>query len=115
MVLSLCFCDDTICLMAEPCCEFTVLLQDFFRRMEFLAIAGTMSGNLRRARTLSTDLLQVLPDLHTAQARCLQILLRISFDLRLAMLAAFNLIAKALQLHCKLGSVHGCRVLLRLE
>ena len=57
MVLFLCLCDDTICLMAEPCCEFTVLLQDFFRRMEFLAVAGTMSGNLRRTCTFSSNLL----------------------------------------------------------
>ena len=31
------------------------------------------------------------------------------------MLAAFNFISETLQLHRKLGSVHGCRVLLRLE
>ncbi len=31
------------------------------------------------------------------------------------MLAAFNLISENLQLQRKLGSVHGCRVLLRLE
>jgi hypothetical protein len=57
MMLSLCLCDDTICLMAEPSSKLTVLLQDFFRRMEFLTIAGTMSGNLRRARTFSSNLL----------------------------------------------------------
>ncbi len=114
-MLSLCLCDDTICLMAEPCCEFTVLLQDFFRRMEFLAIAGAMSSNLRRTRTVSSNLLQVFFDLHTTRTRCLQILLRISLDLRLPMLAAFELIAEALQPHRKLGSVYRRRILLRLE
>jgi hypothetical protein len=55
--LFVCLCNDTICLMAEPCCEFTMLLQYFFRRMEFFAVAGAMSSNLRRACTFSSNLL----------------------------------------------------------
>jgi len=62
-----------------------VLLQDFFRRMEFLTIACAVSGYLCRARALSSNLLQVFFNLHPTRARCLQILLRISLDLRLPM------------------------------
>ena len=82
--------------MAEPSSKLTVLLQDFFRRMEFLAIACAMSGNLRRACTFPSNLLQVFFDLDSTRTRCLQILLRISLDLRLPMLAAFDLVAEAL-------------------
>jgi hypothetical protein len=57
MMLFVCFCDDTICLMAEPCCEFTVLLQDFFRRMDFLAVACAMSCYFCCARALSSNLM----------------------------------------------------------
>ena len=115
MMLSVCLCDDTICLMAEPSSKLTVLLQDFFRRMEFLAIACAMSGNLRRTRALSSNLLQVFFDLDSTRTRCLQILLRISLDLWLPMLTAFDLIAEALQPHRKFGSVYRRRILLRLE
>ncbi len=74
-----------------------------------------MGSHLCCARTLSTDLMQVFFDLHTARTRCLQILLRITLNLRLPVPAAFDLIAQALQPHCKLGPVHSCRILLRLE
>ncbi len=102
MVFFLCLCDDTICLMAESSSQVAVLLQHLFRRMDFLTVARAMSSYLRRACALSTDLVQVFSDLDTTRARCLQILLRMTFDLGLTMLAAFDLIAKALQLHCKL-------------
>ena len=90
------FGDNTIRFMAELRGQLTVLLQHFCRRMKLLAVAGAMSGNLRRARALSSNLLQVFFDLHSTRARCLQILLRISLDLRLPMLAAFDLVAEAL-------------------
>ena len=97
MVLFLCLCDDTICLMAESISQVAVLLlQHLFRRMDFLTVARAMSGYLRRACALSTDLVQVFFDLDTTRARCLQILLRISLDLRLPMLTAFDLIAETL-------------------
>jgi hypothetical protein len=49
--------DNTICLMAELRGQFAVPLQHFFRRKKFLAIACTVGGNLRRARTIPTYLL----------------------------------------------------------
>src|SRR5271156_5602782 len=104
MMPLLCLCDYTICLMAEPRSQLTMLLQYFCGRMQFLAVACAMSGNLRRACTLSADLLQVFFDLDTTRARCLQILLRISLDFRLTMLASLNLITKVLQSHCELGA-----------
>jgi hypothetical protein len=115
LVPFVCLCDYMIRLMAEPRRQFAVPLQYLIGRMKLLAVAGAMRGNLRRARTLSADLLQVFFDLDTTRARCLQILLRVALDLRLAMLAAFNLIAYALKSHCKLGAVHAGRILLRLK
>src|SRR5271170_5607936 len=112
MVLFVCLCDYMICPMTKPRGQFAVLLLHFFGRMELLAVAGAMSGNLRRACTLSADLLQVFFDLQTTRARRLQILLRITLDFRLPMLATFDLIAEALQPHCEFGAVHGCRILL---
>ena len=53
-----------------------------------------MRGNLCCARTVSANLLQVFFDLLTTRTRCVQILLRIALDLRLAVLAAFDLVAQ---------------------
>src|SRR5271163_5160755 len=114
-MLFVCLCDYSICLMAEPRSQFNVLLQYFFGRMKFLAVACAMSGNLGRARALSSNLLQVFFDLHAARAGCFQILLSVAPDLRLAMLTTLDLITQALQSHRKLGAVHGGRILLRLE
>jgi hypothetical protein len=58
-----------------------------------------MSGYLRRARALSSNLLQVLFDLHAPRTRSFQVLLRVALDLRLSMLATLNLITQALQFH----------------
>ena len=71
-----------------------------------------MSGDLRRARAISPDLLQVLFDLYPAWTRCIEIFLRVALDLRLTMLAAFDLVTQAMQPHGKLGAVHaGCILL----
>ena len=84
MVLSLCFCDDTICLMARTLLRVHgCWCKTPSGEWEFFTIACAMSGNLRRPCTFSSDLLQVFFYLHTAQTRCLQILLRITLDLRL--------------------------------
>src|SRR5271167_4148679 len=115
MALFVCLRNYTICLMAEPRSQLTVLLQYFFGRMKLLAVACAMSGNLRRARALSSNLLQVFFDLQATRAGCFQILLRVAPDFGLPMWTTFDLITQALQSHCKLGAVHAGRILLRLE
>ncbi len=57
MVLSLCLCDDTICLMSESSSQVAVLLQHLLRRMDLLAVACAMSSYLCCARALSSNLL----------------------------------------------------------
>src|SRR5271157_632646 len=74
-----------------------------------------MRSNLCRARAFSSILLQVPLDLFSPWTGCIQVFLRVALDLRLAMLAAFDLIAELLQTHGKLGTVHTGRILLRLE
>src|ERR1700678_1477428 len=57
----------------------------------------------------------MLFDLFTAWTRCVEILLCVALDLRLTMLAAFDLVAQAMQPHGKLRTVYAGRILLRLE
>jgi hypothetical protein len=74
-----------------------------------------MRSNLCRTRTISSNLLQVPLNLFSPWTGCIQIFLRIALDLRLAMLAAVDLIAQPVKAHGKLGTVHTGRILLRLE
>src|SRR5665213_1508565 len=54
----------------------------------------------------------MLFDLFTAWTRCVEVLLCVALDLRLTMLAAFDLVAQAMQPYGKLGAVHaGCKLL----
>src|SRR5208337_2509493 len=80
-----------------------------------LTVPRAMGSNLCRARAFSSNLLQVPLDLFSSWTGCIEILLRVALNLRLAMLAAFDLIAEPLQTHGKLGTVHTGRILLRLE
>ena len=80
-------------LMAVLCGQFTVPLQYLFRAMDLLLVPRAMGSNLCRARAFSSNLLQVTLDLFSPWARCVQIFLRVALDLRLAVLAAFDLIA----------------------
>ncbi len=57
MMMSLCLCYETICLMTKASSKFAVLLQHFFWRMKLLVIASTMSSYLRCACALSSNLL----------------------------------------------------------
>ena len=74
-----------------------------------------MRSNLCRARAFSSNLLQVPLDLFSPWTRCIQIFLRIAFDFRLAMLAAFDLVAEFLQANRKVRTINTGRILLRLE
>ena len=87
---------NAIRLMAVLCGQFTVPLQYFFRRTNLLAVPRAMGSNLCRARAFSSDLLQVTLDLFSPRTGCIQIFPRVALDFRLAMLAAFDLIAQPL-------------------
>ncbi len=55
--LLLCLQDNTFCLMAVLCSEFTMLLQHLFTREQVFTIPCAMSGNLRGTCTISAYLL----------------------------------------------------------
>ena len=74
-----------------------------------------MRSNLRRACAFSSNFLQVSLDLFSPWTGRIQIFLRVAFDLRLSVRAAFDLIAQPLQANGKLGTIHAGRILLRLE
>ena len=74
-----------------------------------------MGRDLRRARAVSADLLQVLFDLLTARARCVEILLGIAFDLRLSVLAGLDFVTQTLKPNGKLGAIYARHVVLGLE
>ena len=83
-------------LMAVLRGKFAVPVQYFCRRLQLLRVAGSMSGDLGRSRSLAPNLRQMLFDLATARARRFKILLGVALDLRLAMLAALDLVAEVL-------------------
>jgi hypothetical protein len=70
--------------------------QDLILRLNFFFVARPMCRNLCRACALSADLLQMFFDLFPPWTRCVQIFLRISLNLRLAVFADFNLITELL-------------------
>src|ERR1700679_19911 len=74
-----------------------------------------MSGDLCRTRAVPADLLQVLFDLFTAWTGCVEILLCVAPDLRLTMLATFDLVTQAMQPHGKFGTVYAGCILLGLK
>ena len=59
-----------------------------------LRIARLVRGDLRRSAPAAALLRESFFDLLTPRTRRLQILLRVAFDLRLAMLAALDLVAQ---------------------
>ena len=72
-----------------------------------------MRGNLGRACSVAANLLQMRLDLFAARARRLQVLRAVSLYLRLAVLAALDLVAEILQATGELGPLNRCRELLR--
>src|SRR5208282_3868392 len=83
---------NAIRLMAVLPRQFAVPLQYLFRGMNLLVVPRTMGSNLCRARAFSSNLLQVLLDLFSPWTGCIQVFLRVAFDFRLAVLAAFDFI-----------------------
>jgi len=79
-----------------------------------LGVPRPVRRDLRRSGSSSALLGESLFYLLTPRTRCLQILFRVSLDLRLTMLAALHFIAQPLQPRPQLRTVNRRRVLLRL-
>ena len=71
-----------------------------------------MRGDLRRSRTPPPLLFEPLDDLLPPRTRCLHVLTRVAFDLRLSVCPALDLVAEFLQPYRKLRTVHRRRELL---
>ncbi len=91
-----------------------MLLPHFFVRERLLRIARLMRRDLRGASPAHACLLHVLLDLLPPWTRRLQILPRVTLDLRLSMLAALDLVTELLQPRRKLRTINRRRILLRL-
>ena len=89
--------DDTIRLMAKRSCKFPMLLLHFLGRQQFFPVACGTRRNLGGSRSIHPLLAEMVFDLLSPKAGCLQILTRVVFDFRLAILAALNLIPQLLQ------------------
>src|SRR5260370_8067797 len=106
---------NAIRVMDVLCSQFTVPPQYLFRGTNLLAVPRAMSSILCRARTFSSNLVQVILDLFSPRTGWTERFLRVTPDFRLAVRAAFDLIAQPLQPHGKLGPVHARCILLRLK
>ena len=94
--------------------EFLMLRPDLLDAQRLLGVPRPVRGDLRRSSASSPLLGKSLFDLLTPRTRCLKILLRVAFDLRLTMRAALDFIAQPLQVRRQLRAVNRRRVLLRL-
>ncbi len=83
-------------LMAMLGGKLAVAMQYLCRRLQLLRVAGPVRGDLGRARSLAPNLRQMLLDLAPPGAGRFKILLGKALDLRLAMLAALDLVAEIL-------------------
>ncbi len=108
-------CDDAVGLMPILRGQLAVPLQDFLRRQQFLAVARMVGRDLRRRGSVDSLLPEMVFDLFPARAGRLQILLRISLDFRLSMLAALQFVAQLFKTQRQLRSVDRRDVALRHE
>ncbi len=77
--------------------QLAMPVQHLCRRLQLFGIAGPVRCDLSRSRSLAADLLEMRLDLLSAWARCLEVLPGIALDLRLAVLATFDLVSELLQ------------------
>ena len=109
------FRDHPVRLVAVLGCQFFVRRQHLGGSKNLLAVAGRVSGDLRGGGTAVARLLQMLPDLLRPQARCIEVLLRVAFDLRRAASSGLDLIAELAELRGQFRLVDRRRVGLGLE
>src|SRR5271156_5138947 len=90
-----------------------MLSLDFFWGQQLFPVARVSRCDLRSSRSIQSLLAEMVFDLLTAQAGRFQILAGVAFDLRLAILAALNLIAQTLQSRGQLSAIDGRGIVLR--
>src|SRR5690242_2132514 len=72
---------DGVCLVSEVGSYLAMRSHHFARRMDSLPVAGRVGGDLGRFFAIVTSPLQILANLLTARARCVEVFLRITLDL----------------------------------
>jgi len=93
--------------------QFPMLPLHLFRRQQLLAVAGAMGGDLPSRSAVDSLLPLVILHLLPSRTRSLQILPRIALDLRLAVLAALQLVAKLFEARGQLRAIDRRAVVLR--
>ncbi len=100
-------------LMAVLPRQFTMLPLHLCRRLQLLLVSCAVRCDLSRRRTVDALLALVILHLLPAGTRRLQVLPRVAFDLRLAILAALQLVTELLQARCQLRAIDRRAVVLR--
>src|SRR5258708_4543603 len=107
MLICVFFClyDRAFGLVPELCRQFAVPAEDLVLRLNLFLVPRPMCCDLSGACALSSSLLQMSLNLLSPWTRCVQVLLRVSPNLRLTVFARLDLIAKLLQPQGKFGTV----------
>jgi len=109
----LCLSHNPVGLVAVLPGQFSMLPLHLFRRQQLLAVAGAMGGDLPGRRAVDPLLPFVILHLLPSRTRRLQILPRVALDLRLAILAALDLVTQLLKTCGQLRAVDRRAVVLR--
>ncbi len=107
--------DDGFGLVAEVGGELAMRGHDLAWRMNLLAVARGVRGDLRGLLSGAAGALQILANLLAARAGCVKILLRVALDLRRAAAANGDLVTKLAKPVSQLRLIDGGGELLRGE
>ena len=107
--------DDGFGLMPEVGGKFAVCGHYLARRMNLLAIASGVRGDLRGLRAGAASALQIRTNLLTARAGCVKILLRVALDLRRAATPNGDLVTELAKAVSQFRLIYGGGELLRGE
>ena len=102
-------------LVPEVSGKLAVCRHDVGCRVNLLAVSRGVRGDFCRLFPGAASALKVCPNLLAPRARCVEIFLRVTFDLRRSASANGDLVTKMTQSVCKLGLIHGGGELLRSE
>jgi hypothetical protein len=96
-------------------CEVAGLLLHFLRTTGYLRLARPMGSNLGGSGAVQAGGLQVLPNLVAAEAVGLEVLARVTLDLRRSVPLDVDFVPKLPQAQSELRTIDGSAVLLRAE
>ena len=107
--------DHGLGLVAEVGGELAMRRHDVGCRVNLLAVPRGVRGDLRRLFPGAASALKICPNLLAARARCVEIFLRVTLDLRRSASANGDLVTKLAKPVSQLGLIDGGGELLRSE